>query len=536
MTGVVVVPAVIYLRVSTEEQAKRGYSLPEQREACRLKAQTLARDLEASSGQRVELITQEFVDDFSGDILERPVLEQVRAHVEAHRPRWFICMDPDRYARDLMLQLIVTDHIEKAGTSLVFVQHNYEKTPEGLLFYQLRGAISQFEKAKILERTARGKRGKVKAGKRPNGAAPFGYRHDKETDQLEVYEPEAQWVRQMFQWVAGEQLTVYQVTQRLNGLGVPTKLGARQWRRSTVAELLRNTSYIGQMRCNRFDSRGIHAVRRLPREKRRSLKWQLRPQAEWLLVPVPAILEPELFQEVQCYLATITRRGGKRNTGLLSMLVRCGLCGGTMGYSKHSHSNRYYLKCYRRYADLLEYTDPTRCTNPHHHADRIEREVWAQLTEWLSDPGLLTEFLTQQQAPADREILLRSVLQERGLLQQQLDEKRREQSLIISKQLKGLLTDTVADAMLLEIRHQVQEIEGSLADSDRRFSTLQEQCDSIAAATTRFRETADAVASSSVQVRSRMTDLPVELRRELVLKLVRQVTIYPDGGWTIVPY
>ncbi|AFV12387.1 site-specific recombinase PinR [Thermacetogenium phaeum DSM 12270] len=75
--------ALIYLRVSTEEQAERGYSIAAQREECRAKA----RELGATE------IT-EFVDEgVSGSILERPALVAALEKLKAGGIRWFICLD-----------------------------------------------------------------------------------------------------------------------------------------------------------------------------------------------------------------------------------------------------------------------------------------------------------------------------------------------------------------------------------------------------------------------------------------------------------
>lgn len=81
--------AVIYTRVSTEEQAREGFSLAGQLEACRRKA----REMGAAE-------IREFVDDgVSGEILERPELTRARESIRAGGIDSFICFDPDRLAR-----------------------------------------------------------------------------------------------------------------------------------------------------------------------------------------------------------------------------------------------------------------------------------------------------------------------------------------------------------------------------------------------------------------------------------------------------
>ena len=501
---------VIYLRVSTEEQARKGFSLPDQREACQARAREIARETET------ELQTQEFVDTFGGDVLERPVLEQMRTFVQANRPAWFICMDPDRFSRNLTAQLLITDEIERAGTRLAFVQHNYEKTAEGRLFYQLRGAVAEFEKAKILERTLRGKRRKLREGRRSNGVAPYGYRHDVATDELTVYEPEAQWVRLIFQWVADEHLSYYQIVRRLRELGVPTKKGGT-WREATVAYILKSTTYVGKMACNRFDSVGKSAYRRLPRVKREAMTHRERPETDWIIAPVPAIIDQRTFDMVQRLLSTYVRRGGARNGYLLSMLLRCGHCGAGMAYNRKTQANRTYIRCNRRFADLRNYADPTRCPMPHMRADEVENGVWRTVCEWLLDPVL---FEAYQAAP--QTINGQNLAAEIAALEAQLAEKHSEQKLIIRKQMKMLLTEQTADAMLAATATQITHLESRLAETRRR--SCQEPVSPRSQA---------ARQSGTAELLARLDH---GQRVHLIRLIVRAVTVNEDGTWTVSTY
>lgn len=540
MAEIVILPVIIYLRVSTEEQARRGFSIPEQREAARRKAEELAGELERTSGARVELQIREFLDDFGGDILERPVLEDVRAFLKNHQVRYFICLDPDRFARSLMLQLVVTDEIEKAGTQLVFVQHNYEKTPEGQLFYQMRGAISQFEKAKILERTSRGRKGKIKAGRRPNGAAPYGYRHNKVTDELEIEETEARWVRAIFEWSARNQLGPAEIARQLNDLGVPTKRDNGKWYRGVVRRMLLNPTYIGEMYCNRTDFRGLGAIRRLPREKRRPLSAKTRPPEEWIVVPVPPVIDRDIWDAVQRVYAQTQRgkRGKRQPPGLLSLLVKCGVCGRNMHYTRNNggqHGRRAYFKCKARYTDDYRPGTPT-CSNPHHWVAPIEEGVWNQLVLWLTQPDLVEEYLsagTNDDQVADQ---VRRLQEHRTVLGEQLAGKQREQVIIIRHQAQGLITDELAGESLKELKRQIDSIQGAIARLEQEIGRLEPKLTAVQATIQGFKDLASAIADECRDIRDRLAALTAEQRRELILKLVRSVTLFADGTWRIDPH
>ena len=82
--------AAIYVRVSTDEQAEKGYSLPSQLEACRRYADQFGYE-----------VIGEFSDDYSGRKLNRPGLDQVRDLICARKIDALIVYSPDRLVRDL---------------------------------------------------------------------------------------------------------------------------------------------------------------------------------------------------------------------------------------------------------------------------------------------------------------------------------------------------------------------------------------------------------------------------------------------------
>lgn len=528
---------LIYLRVSTEEQARKGHSLPEQREACWAKAKEIARQHEATTGQSVDLQVQEFVDDYGGDIIERPVLEKVREIVRNQKVSHLVCLDPDRFSRSLKWQLIVADEIEAAGTRLVFVQQEYN--PDDMMskaFFQFRGLMSEIDKAKILERTSRGKRGKMKAGGRPNGACPYGYRHIPESDQLEIYEPEARWVRAMFEWVAEEHLTPSAVAQRLNDLGVPTKRGVGKWYRAVARQILYNSAYTGQMRCNRADAQGLMSIRRLPRERRRPLSPVIRPREQWIMVPVPPIIEQDLWDAAHRSLSQNSRRGKRTATGLLSLLIRCGVCGRVMSYNRKRggrHGKHDYIFCRARY--LNDYRVGTiSCSNVYHRIVPIEDGVWRRLVEWLTNPSLIEEYLATGMSldmtdQADR------LQGRRTALAEQLADKQREQVLIIQNQARRLIAEDLAEKMLADLQGQVQKLEAAIAGVDTELLRFQPRVAAIQNTIQGFRDAASAIAAERHQIEGRLSALNQAQRRELILKLVRTVTVYADGTWRIDP-
>jgi site-specific DNA recombinase len=159
--------AAIYARVSTEDQGK-GYSIPTQIEACQKLAEC----------ERYEVPEGHVLIDegLSGTTMDRPGLRRVRDLVNAQAIAAVIVIDPDRLSRNLGHQLLLAEELEQASVKLLIVSHPLEQGPEGWLFFQMRGALAEYERAKMLERMKRGCIGRAKSGNPWGGQVPLGYR------------------------------------------------------------------------------------------------------------------------------------------------------------------------------------------------------------------------------------------------------------------------------------------------------------------------------------------------------------------------
>jgi site-specific DNA recombinase len=159
--------AAIYARVSTKDQGK-GFSIPTQIEACQ--------KLAAHEGYMVPESHVLIDEGISGTTMDRPGLRTLRDLVNSQAITAAVVYDPDRLSRNLGHQLLLAEEFERAGVKLVIVSHPMEQGPEGWLFFQMRGALAEYERAKILERMHRGIIGRAKAGNPWGGQVPLGYR------------------------------------------------------------------------------------------------------------------------------------------------------------------------------------------------------------------------------------------------------------------------------------------------------------------------------------------------------------------------
>ena len=74
--------------------------------------------------------------------------------------------------------MILVDELERCGVEVVFLNHQLDQSPEDDLLLQVQGMIAEYERAKILERS---RRGKLHAARRGSvnvlSGAPYGYRY-----------------------------------------------------------------------------------------------------------------------------------------------------------------------------------------------------------------------------------------------------------------------------------------------------------------------------------------------------------------------
>ena len=243
---------------------------------------------------------------------------------------------PDRLASGAKLVLLV-EEFQKHGVKDVFLNGAVEDTAEGKLLLHVQGAMAEYERAKIQERTRRGKLYWARQGAMVGGHAPHGYRFIRRTDneraRLEVDEDKASIVQGMFRWIADEELSLRAVAMRLNELGVPTARGAGNWQATAVARMISNPVYKGIFYYQRAES-VLPATRRTHDPYRQTKKTgrRPRPEADWIAIPTPAIVDQTLWERAQLQLqknSLYSRRNNKRHNYLLRSLIRCSHCGST---------------------------------------------------------------------------------------------------------------------------------------------------------------------------------------------------------------
>lgn len=372
--------AVIYLRVSTEEQAERGFSIHAQREECTKKAIELGCDIASIA---------EFSDEgISGSILERPALIAALSLLKADdKVKYFICLDSSRLSRNVSHQLIIVDEIKKAKTQLIFIKTSYDDTPEGRFQLTVMSAVDEYERARLRFRSELGKRAKASKKLLTHSPGLYGYDYNKDTDELSINAEEAKNIRLMYRWLIDEEIGFNAIAQRLNDLGVPTKKN-KLWQKTTVKRILSNTAYKGTLYIQRYDTADVKLNKY--KDEAEKVKRKERPREDWMGVSVPIIIDEDTWNKAQDIASNARRkwRSYSKAEYLLSTLCRCGLCGSTMHgnmVSSKGKKRRYYV-CTAKSPGIV---GMDRCALSFTNADMLEKLVWDKVVLWLKNPDEL---------------------------------------------------------------------------------------------------------------------------------------------------
>ena len=146
--GKIIRPA-IYARVSSDQQTEQGTIASQ---VAALEARILQDGLPLEPDHR-------FIDEgHSGATLIRPALEHLRDAVAAGTVDRVYVHSPDRLARRYAYQVLLIDEFRRLGVEIVFLNRAIGLSPEDDLLLQVQGMVAEYERAKILERSRRGKR------------------------------------------------------------------------------------------------------------------------------------------------------------------------------------------------------------------------------------------------------------------------------------------------------------------------------------------------------------------------------------------
>lgn len=197
--------AVVYCRVSTEDQAKK-YSLAAQEKDCRKFAER-----EGAEVSKVFIERGKSAKDLKG----RPELQQLIAYVIANQIDWVIIYRLDRISRDMLKTLELYRDLSKHNIRIMSVTENNDETPSGNLQRNINAAMAQYERELLSKKVTRGMVEAVQEGRWVFNP-PIGYQYtiDKHKKKLLVPSEGSEFVKRVFELAETGQYTFMQIWEQ----------------------------------------------------------------------------------------------------------------------------------------------------------------------------------------------------------------------------------------------------------------------------------------------------------------------------------
>jgi len=509
----------LYARVSSDQQAKNeniGSQIEALEERIKNDGYQIADEMR-------------FVDSgVSGAILIRPELEKLRDSISFGLIDRLYIHSPDRLSRKYAHQVLLMEEFSNAGIEIVFLNHAIGDSPEEELLLQMQGMISEYERAKIMERNRRGKLHRAKSGSvNVLSSAPYGYRYqrkqaDGEGARYIVELNEAATVRRVFHWIGVDRLSIGEVCRRLSVEGIKTKTGKDNWDRSVVWGMLQNPAYMGRAAFGKTKSvpakKPIRPQKRSAETPKKGYAAERTDQSEWISIPVPPLVSQELFTAVKEQLNDNRARARERRRGaryLLQGLVVCGHCqyayyGKPVSKSAAKGNKQYaYYRCIG--TDAYRFGGQKICENKQVRTSRLDEVVWKQVVDLLKSPGRL-------QSEYDRR-LDELETKERVKYDTDAAEKQKRhleagKSRLIDSYTEGMIDKSDFEEKITRIKGKISRLESEIGEAGRSDSMQFE----LFLIISRLEEFAEAV-------KNKLDCIDFNAKREIIRSLVKRVEI-----------
>tara|TARA_B100000745_G_C20154130_1_gene395541 strand:- start:16 stop:1623 length:1608 start_codon:yes stop_codon:yes gene_type:complete len=237
--------AVVYCRVSTDEQAERGLSMDVQAKDCRAK-------LEAEGYTVLEVLRD---DGKTGSNMRRDGLQKLLALAEAGAIQAVCSVHSDRISRSMVDSAYIREKLQKLSVRILYVnQQESDGSSASFVTDNVLAVMSQYHLVVTSEKVKATQRAKVEAGYLPS-VPPVGYLNadnpDKNADRLSrkiiITDPErAPLISETFRLYATGNYNVVDLCDLMYKKGLMNRNG-KQMSYSRFYDLLKNRFYLGEI-------------------------------------------------------------------------------------------------------------------------------------------------------------------------------------------------------------------------------------------------------------------------------------------------
>ncbi len=239
-----------------------------------------------------------------------------------------------RFARNTLDTLKYVRTLKEKGVAVYFEDEKINTmSMDGELLLVVLSSVAQQEVENISNNVKKGLAMKMARGEIVGFAGAYGYNYDPETKEITINPEQAKIVQFIFnRYATGTGTST--IARELQQMGIPNPSGLKKWHQTTVAGIIRNEKYVGDLLQGKTFTVDPISHRRLDNQGE-SDKYLLKDHHE-------AIVTREVFEKAQEILA---KRGEWRSNARLkegeyrtlytnkyafSCKCRCGYCGATL--------------------------------------------------------------------------------------------------------------------------------------------------------------------------------------------------------------
>lgn len=427
----------LYARVSSEMQLENDLSIATQLDSLR----------EFAHRNGWNIYHEEFVDEAqSARTAERPAFERMIS-LAKKKPKPFdaiLVWKFSRFARNRQDSVVYKALLRRHGINVISITEPIDDSPAGELLEGIIEIIDEFYSKSLAQDSMRGLKEVASRGFSTGGAAPYGFKLVKAADgatersKLDIDEKQAPIVREIFtRYLNGQGAKT--IAADLNARGIKSPKGGGWWT-SVILKLLGNEKYTGAMIYH--DEHG----RKIVCENAH-----------------PAIIDKETFRKVQVLRKqrAHTPAAVLGSTHLLSGLVKCGLCGGSMTSinGKGRKPKQYRCKAYHDQGTAV-------CKGIYVRADRLDNAVLN-----LIKKVVLEEDTIEHLADEINRALEESTAEKRSMIQA-LEEELKDLRARRTRLYEALETGKLKIGMLAP---RLDELTKRIKDVQRARDTLREE-------------------------------------------------------------
>jgi site-specific DNA recombinase len=474
---------------------------------------------------------RQFVDDgYGGATLIRPALDRLRDLVNVGAIDRIYVHSPDRLARNYAYQVLLLDEWHRRGVEVVFLNRPLGQSPEDDLLLQVQGIVAEYERAKIMERSRRGKKHAAQNGSlNVMSGAPFGYRYIsvREGGGQARFEPvaeQARVVQQIFSWIGRDRCSLAEVCRRLQKTGTPTATGKFIWSREAVWHVLQNPAYMGQAAYGkthmmpRGNKSRLRAARGHPAQPRRSNAPRPADQKEWAFVTVPALVDDALFRGAHAQLEenrSRARQGRRRPGYLLQGLTCCAKCryayyGKTLRQLGAGRQMRDFLYYRCSGSDGYRFGGERICSNAQVQGNSLETAVWSEVSKLLINPERV------EMGPYDRTVNS-TLLENLENLRAQITKLQHAVERLIDSFAEGLIEKDQFASRMARTKNRIADLDARI----KAYASDVDQREHLRLATKRLGELA-------VTIAPELGSADWQRRREIIRTVVQRIDIDTD--------